>query len=170
VVSLRSQLRKDDLPRIEQILRANRTAFNDVEVATALEILEAGLTSHDYGFIVAEDAQGLLGYAAYAPAPLTHGTFDLYWIAVDPRRHGKGVGRKLLRAVEQDVQARAGRLLLIETSGRADYSRTRQFYESAGYARAATIPDFYKAGDDKVIYARRLDPKEEDRTPPRAAA
>ena len=49
-----------------------------------------------------------------------------------------------------------GERLVVETSGRADYDRARRFYELSGYAVAGRIADFYKAGDDCVVYCKVL--------------
>ena len=80
----------------------------------------------------------------------------MYWLAVDIRCQKRGIGRALmLRA--QDLIARAGgRLIVLDTSGRADYEPTRQFYLHLGYHEASCVPDFYAPGDDKVTYAKRL--------------
>ena len=102
----------------------------------------------------------MLGYACWGATPLAEGVHDLYWIAVDPRRQNTGVGRALLRAVEDAVRAERGRMLLIETGGKASYAPQRAFYRSCGYAEVARVPDFYRAGDDKVVFCRRFDPEE----------
>jgi ribosomal protein S18 acetylase RimI-like enzyme len=96
------------------------------------------------------------GYACFGATPLTQGTFDLYWIAVDPVLHGAGVGRALMRAVEDAVRGEGGRLLLIETASKPSYAKTRAFYIAWRCEEVARIKDFYAVGDDKVIYARRL--------------
>lgn len=161
-------LRATDVAPIERILRANAPVFSEVEVATAVGMLASGLdadaqASPDaYRFIVAEQKgqdqkNHVVGYALFARTPLTQGTYDLYWIAADPAAHGSGAGPALLRGVEEAVQAAGGRLVVLETSSRDDYARARRFYEKHGYTRAATLPDFYKEGDSKVIYMRRVD-------------
>lgn len=146
---------------LEKILRANAPIFSDVEVKTAVEMLEAGVGvapgPDSYRFLVAEEDGKVLGYALYGRTPLTQGTWDVYWIAADPEAHGKGIGPKLLRGVEETARKEGGRLVMIETSSRADYARARRFYERSGYKRAAVLEDFYKEGDDKVIYSRRID-------------
>jgi ribosomal protein S18 acetylase RimI-like enzyme len=43
-----------------------------------------------------------------------------------------------------------------ETSGKAQYLPTRRFYERAGFAEAARLPDFYAVGDAKIIYRKDL--------------
>ncbi|MDZ7343776.1 MAG: GNAT family N-acetyltransferase [candidate division KSB1 bacterium] len=96
-----------------------------------------------------------LGYVCYGPTPLTDGTYDLYWIAVDPEAHRCGVGSRLLEHVERAVLP-SGRLLLIETSSLPKNEAARRFYWRHLYREVARVPDFYTDGDDRVIYAKRL--------------
>lgn len=128
--------------------------FTDEEKDTVLELWDA--RDKGYEFIVAREGEQLLGYACYAERALTDGTYDLFWIAVDPSARRMGVGEGLLRQTESAVRARGGRLLLVETSGMDEYASTRKFYESTGYAKEAVIRDFYKVGDDLVIYSMHL--------------
>lgn len=131
--------------------------FREAEVATAVELLDEALDGDDdYRFLGAFDGDELVGYACYGPTPDTLGTFDLYWIAVDRKRQGAGIGTQLVEAVEQALSAAGGRLIVVETSSRADYHPTRRFYEARGYGKIATIPGYYAPGDDLVIYIKDL--------------
>ena len=96
------------------------------------------------------------GYACFGPHSLTQGTYDLYWIVVDPTAQGRGIGHTLLAQVEAEVQARGGRLLLVETSGTPAYAPARQLYETSGYRCEATIHDFYAPGDSLLIFSKGL--------------
>jgi ribosomal protein S18 acetylase RimI-like enzyme len=98
----------------------------------------------------------MLGYACFGPHSLTQGTYDLYWIVVDPTAQGHGIGHALLARVEAEVQARGGRLLLVETSGTPAYAPARRFYESSGYRCEAVVHDFYAPGDDLLIFSKDL--------------
>ncbi len=98
----------------------------------------------------------LAGFIVYGPTPMTHGTYDLYWIATDPRVRGAGLGASLMKVMEADLRARAARLVRVETSGTDGYDATRTFYRAGGYAETARVPDFYRAGDDLVILTKRL--------------
>jgi ribosomal protein S18 acetylase RimI-like enzyme len=80
----------------------------------------------------------------------------LYWIAVDKSKHRGGVGKRLLKFSEEEVVRRGGRMLLIETSSQETYGGTIQFYERTGYELVGKIPEYYKVGDDKLIFAKRL--------------
>lgn len=129
--------------------------FNEAEIAIALELIDAP-PEVGYRFIVAEVEGDVAGYACFGSTPLTNGTFDLYWIAVDPARHGRGIGRALMRASEYAIREAGGRLMLIETASKPSYDNTRVFYLRYGCREVARIPEFYAIGDDKVIYAREL--------------
>jgi ribosomal protein S18 acetylase RimI-like enzyme len=92
----------------------------------------------------------------FGPTPLTESTFDLYWIAVDKAKHRSGVGKKLLKFAEEEVMRRGGRLLLVETSSQETYGGTIAFYEKTGYDLVGKIKDYYKTGDDKLVFVKRL--------------
>jgi ribosomal protein S18 acetylase RimI-like enzyme len=131
--------------------------FHEAEVATAVELLDEALDGDDdYRFLGAFDGDDLVGYACYGPTPDTLGTYDLYWIAVDRARQGTGIGTRLVQAIERTLATARGRLIVVETSSRSDYTATRGFYEARGYRRTATIPGYYAPGDDLVIYAKDL--------------
>lgn len=111
--------------------------------------------SPDYESLAAEVAGSLAGWICWGPTPCTVGTWDLYWMAVEPKVQGIGVGSALLSEMERRLDGRA-RLIVVETAGRPDYLPTRRFYESRGYTAAARIADFYEPGDDLVVYVKRL--------------
>ncbi len=110
------------------------------------------------GYIFDVHRQGGLavGYICYGPTPLTVGTWDIYWLAVSPQHRRQGIARTLLTGVEERIAQDSGRLIVIETSGTAEYRGTRRFYTACGYRRQATIRDFYAPGDDLVFYAKVL--------------
>lgn len=152
--------RPDEADAILAIAR-NVQVFDADEVATVGELLSAyieqGALKSGYHFLSCRADGCVVGFACYGPRALTHGTFDLFWIATDKQRQGRGIGRALLHRVAHEVKALGGRMVIAETSGRADYAPTRRFYEACGYQRVATIADFYAPGDDLVIYVQRLD-------------
>ena len=154
-------LAPDDLSRIHEIVTAAGN-FSDQEIAIAMELVDEALeTGEESGYIVVVAeipgaAAAVMGYACYGPTPLTEGTYDLYWIAVHPEAQGRGVGKALIRHAEEDIRSRGGRLLLIETSSREEYNATIAFYERTNYELAARIKNFYRIGDDKLIFSKEL--------------
>ncbi len=120
------------------------------------EFAAKGDDGSHYHFIVAQQDQDFLGFACYGQRPLTDGAFDLYWIGVDQGQQGRGIGKALIRIVEQHVRERGGRLLIAETEGKPSFEPTRRFYLSAGYELEARLRDFYRPGEDLVIFTKRL--------------
>src|SRR5512145_805568 len=152
------ELRAGDLPELERILVVTE-AFTPAEVAVAMELLEIVIgqpQQRDYEVAVAEALGKVAGYVLFGPVPATVGNFDLYWIAVDPAAQGTGVGQRLIEHVEEAVRQRSGRMVCLETSSQGGYSRTRGFYEKAGYTLESRIRDFYKPGDDRLTYVKRF--------------
>lgn len=136
--------------------------FTDEEQATALELIDLWLERgerSDYLTYVLDSGVGIEGYVCFGPVPLTQGTYDLYWIAVDRSKQRGGAGMRLMHFAESEVQRRGGRLLLIETSSQESYEGTIRFYERAGYEIVSRIRDFYKPGDDRLTFGKRLPSK-----------
>jgi len=117
--------------------------FTDEEKDTVRELWDDG----GYDFLVARRDGRVVGFTCYGERALTEGTYDLFWIAVDPSARRLGTGKSLMRATEAEVQKRGGRILIAETSGMESYASTRAFYESVGYQKEAVIRD-----DDLAIY------------------
>jgi D-alanine-D-alanine ligase len=130
-------------------------AFQADEIRVAMEMFELGL-ARDYQLLGVEAGGWLQGWACFGKASLTQSSWYLYWICVHPAAQGAGVGRTLERAVEASVREAGGDRLVLETSGRPDYERSRRFYERAGFTLSGRIPDFYKPADDCLIYWKAL--------------
>lgn len=141
-------------------LTAKTQVFSQEEVDCVRELwqeyIDKGPEVSGYNFLVYRQDGKVLSYSCYGPSSLTDATYDLYWIATDPQAHGKGVGQAVLQATEKAIADLGGRLIVVETSGKAMYAPARRFYAAAGYQLAAIIKDYYKAGDDKVMYTKYL--------------
>lgn len=109
------------------------------------------------GHIIAyEDGGTLVGIAYFAPKVFTDRVWELLMIAVDAPRHRQGIGSKMLLAVEEAVRGSNGRLLLIETSDKSSFERTRLFYRKHGHTEVAHIPDYFTDGDGKASFIKRV--------------
>src|SRR3989449_4298350 len=96
--------------RLERLTRA-AGLFREDEVAIAVELLDDSLAGDpDYRFLGAYEGDELVGYACWGPAPGTAGTYDLYWLVVDPARQCSGVGTRLVEAVEHRLITDGGPL------------------------------------------------------------
>lgn len=102
----------------------------------------------------------LAGFACYGREALTQGTWDLFWVCVSSAARRKGAGRALLADVLQRAQQERVRLIVIYTSSTDRYAPARRLYESMGFVRTATVPNYYAENDDLFIYTQRLASKE----------
>ena len=152
-------LRPDDRAAIERILRGVGV-FREAEVRIGLELVDETLhprPSTDYQWSIADREGIVVGFACFGPVPLTEGTYDLYWIAVAPDEQGTEVATMLDDAATLAVRNLGARWLLAETSSTSEYIRAHRFYARRGYDLIGRIPDFYRPGDDRLTYGKRLD-------------
>ena len=98
----------------------------------------------------------MVGYACYGLTPGTQASYDLYWIVVASDLHGRGHGRRIMSEVEKRIAALGGEKIYVDTSSTDKYAPTRRFYERAGLVQVALLEDFYRRGDSKVIYEKRI--------------
>jgi ribosomal protein S18 acetylase RimI-like enzyme len=134
-------------------------AFTEEEVRVAMQVLADGLAGGldgDYPLFAAVLDDLVRGYVCVGRTPLTRGTWHEYWICVHPTAQRLGIGQALQAHAEAFVRSRGGERLVLETSGRAAYSRTRRFYRKAGYRITGRIVDFYQPGDDCVVFCKVL--------------
>jgi ribosomal protein S18 acetylase RimI-like enzyme len=132
--------------------------FSAQEVSCALELIDLASKPNnpDYQVMVAVKDSKVVGYICFGPTPMTDGTFDLYWIASDPNVRGQGVGAALVSAMEGELRRKKGRLIRVETSAMEAYGPTRGFYQAMRYTEECRFRDFYKAGEDLIVLAKRL--------------
>lgn len=148
-----------DTDALVQLAEATRL-FKPIEIVALREVLDdyhAVNHADNHHAIAIEANDGIVGFAYYGPAPMTEGTWQLWWIAVRKDQQGRGVGGTLLRFVEDDIRERhKGRVLFIETGSLPHYELTRQFYRKHGYEQHALLKDFYGDGDSMVVFRKAL--------------
>lgn len=162
-VDLRSEPHPGDVGAVRRLVVATGL-FRPAEVEIAAELVEErlarGAEASGYHLLLAGGGEGegtpLAAYACYGPIAGTVHGFDLYWIAVDPGRQGRGLGRRLLAAVEAAAAAAGGRWLYADTSASRPYAPTRAFYAACGFERVADLPEFYAPGDGKAVFRKAL--------------
>ena len=152
------KLENIDRNKIKKILIATNN-FNNDEIKIAMELIDIYLNDKkqkDYKIFVDSDNHIINGYVCIGPRPLTNGTYDLYWIAVNPNVQARGIGSGLVKYIEEYLKNKSARLVLIETSGKPGYEKERRFYEKNNYDKFVEIKDFYNKGDSLVIYGKYL--------------
>ncbi len=137
--------------------------FTTEEIDVAMELVDIVLkdeSQKDYKIdCMVDDRDQTVGYICYGPIPMTQGTFDLYWIAVDPNFQEQGIGSKLLGFLEEVVREKNGRMILADTSTIPPYEKTKNFYLRNGFQEVARVPDYYHPGNDRITFCKRLNEK-----------
>jgi ribosomal protein S18 acetylase RimI-like enzyme len=152
------ELRSEDREPVIELVRATKN-FSEAEIAIARELIDICIEQpdqKDYYPYIAEADGTVAGFLLLGPTPATVGTYDMYWIAVHPEFQGRGVAQELDTYAEQFVRQRNGYWLIAETSSQLNYERTRAFYTKQCYVLLAQIPDYYKPGDDLMIFGKRI--------------
>ncbi|MCX8118209.1 MAG: GNAT family N-acetyltransferase [Desulfobacterota bacterium] len=148
-----------DRAGLERMLR-EVAVFTEEEIGVALELIDIVLENQhqkDYQVACAVDVHDRpIGYICYGPAPMTRGTYDLYWIAVDPKVQGQKIGSTLLAFLEDRLRSSRGRMLLVETSSLPSYQKAQTFYRARGFQEVARIADYYWEGNDRITFCKRI--------------
>lgn len=145
---------KSDLPKVKSVVDDNQMFPSEY-----LDEMTQGYLSQetqDMWFVAEHDEAGVIALAFCSPERMTEGTWNLLLIAVLKRFQGCGIGSELIALTEAKLKKLAVRVLLVETSGLPEYELTRDFYPKCGYKQVAVIPEYYDAGDDKVVFLKQL--------------
>ena len=134
--------------------------FKDEEIRIAEELLEDYLNTQnptDYRFYSYESENGKIdGFACFGATHISKGTYDFFWLVVDPKKQRSGIGIELMIFIEEIIRKEQGRLIIVETSSVELYKPARKFYEKNGYQLLARIKDYYNIDDDLIIYGKYL--------------
>jgi len=147
-----------DKPAIMAMLKETKF-FRDGEIIIAEEVLDDSIIcgiAGEYRSYSAVEIGKTIGWVCFGPTACTVGTFDVFWIIVDPNSQAKGLGTKLMDFATELIKKSGGRMIVVETSGMTRYLPTQKFYEKLGYKKEACLKDFYAIDDDKIIYIKRI--------------
>lgn len=103
---------------------------------------------------IVNNTQVAIGYCV--PEKLTDGTYNLLAIGVSQDIQRKGIASKMMNYIEQLLKKKDGRILIVETSSDDAQIGARKFYEKIGYTQMAVIKDFWKEGEDKIVFWKKL--------------
>jgi ribosomal protein S18 acetylase RimI-like enzyme len=142
------------LPALIEILESVALFPSEYLEGMMSDFFTQAASKHQWFTLLVNEQPVALVY--FAPETLTEGTYNLYLIAVKSSYQGQGIGSFLLSFVETKIIEIGGRVLIVETSGLPEFEAARRFYEKCGYIKEATIRDFYKDGEDKIVYWKKL--------------
>lgn len=146
----RSDAAHDILGELPEWLGIDRFTHEYVEaaakfpnyVAVAAPESPAPAIEADGGKIPSEDVLGVLLVDQRYPT-----SAEVHLLAVRRKHHRGGIGRSLMRRVEDDLRAQGVRLLSVKTFGPSasdpDFDRTRAFYTACGFHPVEEFPDLW---------------------------
>lgn len=147
-------IRKGTLADLDRLVAIENAAFQGDRLTR--RSLRAHLTKRTVSLLLAEaNMDGLPRVVGYALIAFRKGSKKarLYSIAGDPQ-HRIGAGKRLIAACEEEAARRGAESLVLEVRG--DNARAIALYAERGYAKFATIPDYYEDGAAALRYEKRL--------------
>ncbi|KAI8916171.1 acyl-CoA N-acyltransferase, partial [Gorgonomyces haynaldii] len=88
--------------------------------------------------------------------PMEPNVWNLWWIGVAPKHHGKGYGKQLLNKFERVARESGAASGIIETSSSSKLENTRSFYLAQGYTLIATERNGYGPDEDRIVFSKTL--------------
>lgn len=153
-----------DAPQVRDIwntmIRDSLANFSEIEKTPAeVEAAIRERPEQGFAFIVAEDEDGIVGFATYGQFRGGYGyRFTMEnTIALLTRAKGRGIGRALMLAVEDHARAMGAHSMIAGVS--AQNPEGLAFHGALGYANIATVPQSgYKWGQwlDLVLMQKFL--------------
>ena len=145
---------KSDIPELKQLLDTIELFPSDMLDDMVADYF-SNLDTQEIWYTATEENKPIsIGYCT--PEILTEGTYNLYAIGVKSEIQGKGIGSQMMDHLEIRLREQGHRILIVETSGAPEFHLTRKFYEKLGYHKEAVIRDFWREGEDKIIYRKKL--------------
>jgi len=115
-----------------------------------------GLYDGRYYFVhsVEKRVKALIGLHHYEWGPEEN--VWLAWFAVKPSCQEKGMGRALLKSV-QELAVRMGfSKLFVETYSQPEFRKARKFYKACGFEKAGEIKNYLPGSHDMIVFKKDL--------------
>lgn len=86
--------------------------------------------------------------------------WEISWMAVDPVRHRRGIGRRLVEKAIAEARSAGACLLqvktLADTHPSPEYALTREFYRAMGFVRLEVFPELWDPANPALLMVRPL--------------
>lgn len=122
-------------------IRTSLITFNSATKSlTDIDNMLIDKATHDYAFLLAEDADQLLGFATYGQfrAGVGYAHTMEHTIILAPQAHRRGIGRALMTAIEDHARSRGAHSIFAGVS--APNAQGRAFHAALGYREVAILP------------------------------
>ena len=133
--------------------------FTPDDIAIIEEVLSAYALypEKDYFLLEEKEKDIPIGFILFGKNTLTSFSWEIYWISVKKDFQGQGVGKKLLRRLEDFILKREPCVILrVETSSTPPYQHARILYNKLGFEECGRIANFYGENDDWIVYYKQI--------------
>ena len=83
------------------------------------------------------------------------GVIEIAWLGVDPKLHGKGIGKKLVQKIESTAKKLNVKYIIVDTvpkkQANKPYKKTIEFYERMGFKNYKIEKKAYKNCDKAIM-------------------
>jgi ribosomal-protein-alanine N-acetyltransferase len=134
----------DDLMRIEE------ESFQDERFSR--DLLELFVNEEEFDALVCDLGGTVVGYAAAYTVPGVRSR--VLSLAVDEEHRGMGIGRLLMREIENRAKALRSTAIALEV--RVTNVPAVSIYREEGYAIMGTIADYYGIGENAFYMEKKL--------------
>ena len=145
---------KNDIDGLKQVVDSSELFPSEYLDEMISDYLDNPDTQDIWFTFIDNNTQVAIGYCV--PEKLTDGTYNLLAIGVSQDIQRKGIASQMMNYIEQLLKQRDGRILIVETSSDDAQIGARNFYQKIGYVQAAVIKDFWKEGEDKIVFLKKL--------------
>lgn len=142
------RVRRAGLNDLDPVYEIERMSFKDPYPKPLLLYL---MILHPDSFLVAEVNGEVVGYAVGA---LMKRRGHVLSLAVHPSHRRKGVGSRLMEALEEVFKSKEAREVELEV--REDNVEARMFYEKLGYRSVGRLRHYYSNGSDAIAYRKEV--------------
>lgn len=104
-----------------------------IELFYSIETIARQLADGSQTYLLLEGEGQPVGFAAFSPRPENKEVYKLHKLYCLPNRHGKGYGRMLLQAVEEEAKLNGANRLELNVNR---HNPAKTFYERMGYTIA----------------------------------
>jgi ribosomal protein S18 acetylase RimI-like enzyme len=159
---------KRHLADVIALVQASPEIFSDKDIKVLHQELDDYLENPNligekaHVFVIKKDYH-IVGVAVFYHERQSKDYYHIKFLAIDPKEHNRGLGKKLMRYVFSRIRHLRGRYVYLETSNERHNEKAKHFYTSLGFKPVGVLPNFYqepregrKTPEDCVLYYREL--------------
>ena len=134
-----------------------KKAFTSDDILLASEAIKNKLENKPGQDIKVAEFNGIaLGFICYSRVPASESSYEIEWLAVHPYAQGNGIGSMLVSMAEKDIRGKSGKIIILETTSKKEYSTARHLYEKSGYKIVSRLYKLYSEKEDHLTYRKDI--------------